>query len=92
MLDDGARELAQAFVKLSTERQIGMGMGPIPIRAIWDWEAREGIFDAELRDFVEAVLMGVDALVCQRMRKESEAKKPTKEPTPNRPPDRKRRR
>lgn len=94
MLDAGARELAQAFFKLSTERQLGMSAGPIPIRAIWEWEAREGIWDAELREFVEAVLMGIDALVCQRMRKESEVKKPPPEPSggANRPPARKRRR
>jgi len=60
-----------------------MGIGPIPIRAIWDWELREGIFDALLRDHVESILMMVDALVCTRLRAELEAKRPPKE---NRPP------
>jgi hypothetical protein len=51
-----------------------MGIGPIPISKIWDWEAREGIDDPVMRDHVEAILMGVDALVCKRMRAEGEAK------------------
>ena len=83
--------MAHAFQKLSTERQIGMGIGPIPIRAVWDWEQREGIADPLMRDFVEAILMGVDALVCKRMRAESEVKRPAK-PEANRPPTKKRRR
>lgn len=70
-----------------------MAAGPIPISKIWEWEDREGIVDPPLRDHVEAILMDVDALVCTRMRKESEAKRP-KEPqaTPNRPPPKRRRR
>lgn len=71
-----------------------MGAGPIPIRAVWDWLDREGIFDSELREFLETILMEIDARVCARMRKENEAKRPAKEPqaTPNRPPPKKRRR
>lgn len=94
-LNAGSWALLRVFVKLSTERQIGMGVGPIPIRVIWEWLDREGVWDAELRDFIESVLMGVDALVSTRMRNESEAKRPApKEPAPqaNRPPAKKRRR
>jgi hypothetical protein len=69
-----------------------MGIGPIPISKIWDWEAREGIDDPVMRDHVEAILMGVDALVCKRMRAEGEAKTKTPPPPANRPPGRKRRR
>ena len=82
-LDVGGWELARTFQKLSTERQIGMGIGPLPIRAIWEWETREGIFDSTLREHVETILMTLDALVCKRLRAEMEANRPTKE---NRPP------
>lgn len=93
-LDASGWALAGVFMKLSTERQIGMGVGPIPISKVWEWEDREGIYDPELRDFIEAVLMAVDARVCARLRKESEAKRPAKEPPAksNRPPARRKRR
>lgn len=93
MLDAGADELMRVFRKLSTERQMGWSMGPIPISAIWCWEEREGISAPELRDFLEAILMGVDAKVCAKLREEPAKRKP--EPTagrPNRPPVVRRRR
>lgn len=69
------------FRLLSTERQFGMGVGPIPIRAIWDWMDRAGIGDPILRRFVETILMSVDARVCGRQRAAEEAKRPPSKAT-----------
>jgi hypothetical protein len=66
------------FSKLSTERQLGMAAGPIPIGIIWQWLDREGVVDRALRDHLETILMLVDALYSKRMRDASELK--------NRPP------
>jgi hypothetical protein len=72
------------FSKLSTERQLGMSAGPIPIRIIWEWLDREGVADRALRDHLETVLMLVDALYSKRMRDAAEVK--------NRPTPKKKRR
>lgn len=91
-LDAGGWAIARAFQKLSTERQVGMGIGPIPIRAVWDWEDREGIYDPELRDFIETILMSVDALACKRLGAKNEEKSSAPPKGPNRPPPNNRRR
>ncbi len=53
-----------------------MGIGPIPITAIWEWEDRHGITDAFVRDHVEAVIAAIDATTLRRANKPDE--RPTK--------------
>lgn len=36
----GAQHLVEAFFELSTERQIGNSLGPIPVTAIWAYDHR----------------------------------------------------
>lgn len=59
-IDDGAMRLARAFRRLSTCRPQGMGYGPIPATAIWQWQDREGITEPSLRAFTEAVIINLD--------------------------------
>lgn len=58
--------LARAYAQLSTTRSFGMGMGPIPINRVWEWEERNDVTDQVLCRFVEDVVAGVDASMMQR--------------------------
>lgn len=50
----------RAFWQLSTCRQIGMAVGPIPWQAVNDYALRHGIWDADFEHF-EACIEGMDA-------------------------------
>lgn len=56
-----------AWRDLSTCRQIGMEVGPIPIDKIWAWCDRRGL-DSEAADAVEHVIrqLDVDRAVAER--------------------------
>jgi hypothetical protein len=47
----GTLEWLNAFWELSTDRQIGMGVGAIPASAITEWAARAGLDDIEAESF-----------------------------------------
>lgn len=79
MLDRGATELLVVFKKLSTTRAMGMTIGPIGIDKIWHWEERTGIDDPLLQRHLESILLGVDGIVCKRLREKAEANRPRKE-------------
>lgn len=46
--NDGDALLMGIFSELSSARQIGMGVGPIPINILWDAQQRYGLTDAAL--------------------------------------------
>lgn len=79
MLDRGSAEVARAFKQLSTERQMGFGIGPIPIRAIWEWLDREQVDDKLLRRYLETLMMAIDARVCRRLQAQSKANRPSRD-------------
>lgn len=49
-----------AFWELSTERQIGMGLGPIPASALREYARHSGVF-GDLLDSFTVVIRAVDA-------------------------------
>lgn len=54
--------MARAYSQLSTTRAVGVGLGPIPVTAIWDYADRTGISqDPVLREFFVDVIRSVDA-------------------------------
>jgi hypothetical protein len=42
-----------AFWDLSTCRQVGFGIGPIPLTAIWEYADRKGLDEGETDDLVD---------------------------------------
>jgi hypothetical protein len=47
-MSDGEGMLMSIFSELSTARQIGMGIGPIPVNIFWDAQDRYGLTDAAI--------------------------------------------
>jgi len=47
-INDGFVLLMQIFSELSTSRQMGMSVGPIPANILWDAQKRYGLTDAAL--------------------------------------------
>lgn len=45
----------EAFQELSTERQIGMSIGPIPISKMWEWAFQNDLTSSEARAFVYVI-------------------------------------
>jgi hypothetical protein len=79
--------LARAYVQLSTCRQSGMGLGPIPATAVWKWQGRNGIRDPFVCRHVEDVIAAIDVITLRRANKPSSpaAKKEAKETPSNSP-------
>lgn len=73
-IDDGMRVLMRGFSDLSTERQIGMGVGPIPWSAMLKWCEVHRIYD-DARDHAIAVWRSVDVMVLASNRTQSRGKK-----------------
>jgi hypothetical protein len=65
-MDRGTYEFARAYALLSSERSSGMGVGPIHIRAIWEWLDRAGIQSPLIRRHAENVITAVDGLTLRR--------------------------
>ncbi len=63
----------KAFSDLSSDRDVGMGIGPIPWRAIHEWGLRNNIRGD---DFERLVLMvrGLDAVYIEKQAKKSKGK------------------
>lgn len=57
--DFAASMCLRAWSDLSTCRQIGMALGPIPITAIYEWADRKG-FDDEAREIMTHVIRQLD--------------------------------
>lgn len=49
----------RAWGDLSTTRQIGMALGPVPVPAIYEWSDRKG-FDDEAREIMTHVIRQLD--------------------------------
>lgn len=80
-----------AFSVLGTDRQIGMGEGPIPFTAINDYAYRYRIDDVDAFDYFKAIIRAMDdeyrsfrAEQSQRVRElNEEFKKEARPPKPN---------
>lgn len=71
--DTGTLILVGAYAKLSTEKSIGMALGPIPISIIWQWCDRLRL-PPEVAAHAENVLRRVDSIILRRERSRSKVK------------------
>jgi transposase InsO family protein len=90
-LDHGTYEFARAYALLSSERSNGMGIGPIRIRAIWEWLDRAGIQSPLIRRHAENVIMAVDGLTLRKSNRPQSAAPANSEHVGLQVPDRGRR-
>jgi hypothetical protein len=67
-------EAFHCFVATSTEKQIGMAVGPIPYSAIVNWARMAGITDPDEIDDLAAVVWHADMMVSEHSRNKAKAK------------------
>lgn len=73
-LDAGTMILVRAYADVSTCRSFGMGMGPIPITAIWEWCDRQcsgAGLEPDVVVYVIRVLRLVDHEIISRQNRKS---------------------
>lgn len=75
VIPEGAEFFYNAFWDLSTERQIGMGLGPIPTSRI-DERAREAGLDYDTALMFRQVIRAMDTAYLKEAQKLSNTKKP----------------
>lgn len=63
----------RAFNDLSGDRDIGMGIGPIPWCAIHDWAVRHQVYEEDF-DRLVLILRGLDAVFMERQGAKSKKK------------------
>jgi hypothetical protein len=63
----------KAFQDLSSDRDIGMGVGPIPWSSMNEWGARNHIRGDDFERFV-AVLRGMDSIYMDKQSKKAKGK------------------
>jgi hypothetical protein len=69
----GAESVWEAFWRLTTDRQSGMGVGPIPWTALDRWAVRHAIDDPDEFDEFEELIMSMDQVYLEHVRKEQAA-------------------
>lgn len=69
----GAASIWEAFWRLTTTRQSGMGVGPIPWTAIDRYAQRHAIDDPDDFDELTELIMTMDQTYLEHVRKEQEA-------------------
>lgn len=67
--DETVIDALRGFQDTSTNRQIGLAIGPIPDSAIWDWCDRHGL-DAEAAQIFHRGIRIADDAFLDRLRKE----------------------
>jgi hypothetical protein len=78
-------EPLNCFLACSTEKQIGMAVGPIPYRAIVDWAIMAGMTDVDEIDDLATVVWHADSMLSEHTRKMAK-KKPIGGSTPQNTP------
>ncbi len=56
----GAAELVTTFWELSADRQVGMALGPIPTKSLWDWFDRTRLTDLDDQAVVTSAIRAMD--------------------------------
>ena len=74
---EGYKPILGALIELSTERNNGMGFGPIPVSKVWLYLER-----FNLPDWWEPILLQSDQMIVSSMNQESGDGKKKKHPTP----------
>lgn len=73
----GAATIWNAFWELSTERQVGFGVGEIPFRAIVTYADRYGVHDLDAFDEFRALIRAMDDVFLTKVASDSPTSKDT---------------